>query len=151
MEPPVSKAGGADGRGDAGTRPPLSILLVDDHEDTARAMGRLLQRLGYQVTTAHTVASALEAFGRGRFDLVISDIGLPDGSGLELIRQIHEIHRKAGNGRPPVRGIALSGFGMEEDIKKSKEAGFFEHLTKPINFQKLEAVIRQATGADAGH
>jgi CheY-like chemotaxis protein len=102
-------------------------------------MGRLLERLGYRVTTAHTVAAALDAFGRGRFDLVISDIGLPDGSGLELMRELR-CQRE-------IRGIALSGFGMEEDVRKSKEAGFLEHLTKPVNFQKLDAVIRQAVAA----
>jgi PAS domain S-box-containing protein len=118
----------------------LNILLVDDHEDTARAMGRLLQRLGYRITTAHTCTDAVAAFGRDSFDLVISDIGLPDGSGLELMRELRR--------RREIRGIALSGFGMEEDVRKSKEAGFYEHLTKPINFQKLQAVIRDATGAE---
>lgn len=118
----------------------LRILLVDDHEDTARAMGRLLQRLGHRITIAHSVGEALDAFEREGADLLISDIGLPDGSGLELMRQIH--HSDAGR---RVRGIALSGFGMEEDVRKSKEAGFFFHLTKPINFQRLENVIRLAT------
>src|SRR5205085_451162 len=118
----------------------LRILLVDDHEDTARAMARLLHKLGHDVTTAHTMSEALAAYDRaGGTDLLISDIGLPDGSGLELIRALQS--------RPdvrdrPVRGIALSGFGMEDDVRKSKDAGFFEHLTKPINFQKLEAAIR---------
>jgi CheY-like chemotaxis protein len=119
----------------------LRILLVDDHEDTARAMGRLLQRLGYRITTAHTCTDAVAAFGRDSFDLVISDIGLPDGSGLELMRELRR--------RREIRGIALSGFGMEEDVRKSKEAGFYEHLTKPINFQKLQAVIRDATGGNS--
>jgi CheY-like chemotaxis protein len=115
----------------------LNILLVDDHEDTARAMGRLLKRLGYRITTAHTCTDAVAAFGRDTFDLVISDIGLPDGSGLELMRQLRQ--------QKDVCGIALSGFGMEEDVRKSKEAGFHEHLTKPINFQKLQQVIREVT------
>jgi len=115
----------------------LNILLVDDHEDTARAMGRLLKRLGYRITTAHTCTDAVAAFGRDTFDLVISDIGLPDGSGLELMRQLRR--------QKKVCGIALSGFGMEEDVRKSKEAGFHEHLTKPINFQKLQQVIREVT------
>ena len=99
-------------------------------------MSRLLVRLGYEVKTAGTVSSALDAFGRDAFDLVISDIGLPDGSGLELMRQLRR--------QRAVRGIALSGFGMEEDVRKSREAGFMVHLTKPINFQKLESVIREA-------
>ncbi len=124
----------------------LRILLVDDHEDTARAMGRLLQRLGHRIATAHSVGEALDAFDRDGADLVISDIGLPDGSGLELMQAIRQ--RRSDGGGPEIRGIALSGFGMEEDVRKSKEAGFFEHLTKPINFQKLQADIRRATAAD---
>ena len=132
------------------TTPPTTtkkrILLVDDHEDTARAMARLLQRLGHQVLTATTMAEAIEQYDRsGGLDLLISDIGLPDGSGLDLIRALRA---RCGNGTP-VRGIALSGFGMEEDVRKSKEAGFYEHLTKPINFQKLQAVIRDATGGNS--
>jgi len=115
----------------------VSILLVDDHRDTNRAMARLLKRLGYQVQTADSVQSALHAAEQDRFDLLISDIGLPDGSGLELMRQLLERH--------PIKGIALSGFGMEEDVKKSKEAGFYEHLTKPINFKRLETAIRDLT------
>lgn len=115
-------------------RPGLRILLVDDHEDTAKAIRRLLEREGYAITLAFNVSDALGEFGRNEFDLLISDIGLPDGSGLELMRQIRQ--------QKQLRGIALSGFGMEEDIRKSKEAGFTEHLIKPINFQKLQDVIR---------
>ncbi|HSU67445.1 MAG TPA: response regulator [Tepidisphaeraceae bacterium] len=123
--------------GSPGTADPqgLRILLVDDHEDTAKAMRRLLERLGYAITLAGNVQDALGAFGKNEFDLLISDIGLPDGSGLELMRQIRQ--------QKNLRGIALSGFGMEEDVRKSKEAGFTEHLIKPINFQKLQAVIRE--------
>jgi CheY-like chemotaxis protein len=120
----------------------VRILLVDDHEDTTRAMRRLLERLGYAVRTAHSVGTALAAVSdAGPFDLLISDIGLPDGSGLELIRHLKAMR--------PVTGIALSGFGMEDDVRKSKEAGFYEHLTKPVNFQRLHALIREATTVDA--
>jgi signal transduction histidine kinase/ActR/RegA family two-component response regulator len=122
----------------------LRILLVDDHEDTARAMARLLRRLGHRVTTAHTMAEAVAEYDReGGADLLISDIGLPDGSGLELIREL-QARTNSNGGSGPVRGIALSGFGMADDVRKSKDAGFFDHLTKPINFQKLEATIRAA-------
>jgi signal transduction histidine kinase/CheY-like chemotaxis protein len=113
----------------------VRILMVDDHEDTSRALKRLLSRLGYEVLTADSMRSALTAAEAGPFDLLISDIGLPDGSGHELMRQLLA--------RQPIKGIALSGFGMEEDIRKSKEAGFREHLTKPINLAKLQAVIRE--------
>ena len=83
--------------------------------------------------TAGSVAAAIELFESQPFDLVMSDLGLPDGSGLDLIRQIHA--------RRKVPAIALTGFGMEEDISRSREAGFDAHLTKPINFQKLEAAL----------
>jgi PAS domain S-box-containing protein len=116
----------------------VRILMVDDHVDTSRALQRMLARRGYDVRTAHSVHAALAAADSASFDLLISDIGLPDGSGLDLMRQLLA--------RRPIKGIALSGFGMEEDIRKSKEAGFREHLTKPINLAKLEAVIEEMIG-----
>jgi PAS domain S-box-containing protein len=125
---------------DAETSPDVRILLVDDHPDTNKAMARLLERLGYDVQTADSVQAALSAADQTRFDLLISDIGLPDGSGLELMREL--LGRQHA-----IKGIALSGFGMEEDVKKSKEAGFYEHLTKPINFKRLEAAIKDLTAA----
>ncbi|WP_428938377.1 response regulator [Fontivita pretiosa] len=114
------------------------ILMVDDHPDTNLAMQRLLSSLGYDVRTAHSVASALQAADREHFDVLISDIGLPDGSGLDLMRQL--LARK---GSKPIKGIALSGFGMEEDIRKSLAAGFQEHLTKPVNLQRLQHLISE--------
>jgi PAS domain S-box-containing protein len=151
----TSSANRAAGAGRAGSaprrpRPPaVRILLVDDHQDTNRAMARLLSRMGYDVQTAESMQSALAtaeaaraASGAGKakpFDLLISDIGLPDGSGLELMRQLVQ--------HQPIKGIALSGYGMEEDVRRSKEAGFYEHLTKPINFKRLEAAIRTLAAA----
>jgi signal transduction histidine kinase/CheY-like chemotaxis protein len=113
----------------------LNILLVEDHADTAEAMADLLSLMGHRVTTAGTVAAALEAARRERFDLLLSDLGLPDGSGLDVMR---EISRKDG-----IPGIALSGYGMEDDIRRSHEAGFSKHLTKPVSLPALEAAIRQ--------
>ncbi len=113
----------------------LKILMVEDHIDTSRALQRLLSGLGYEVWSASTVESAIEEAKARPFDLLISDIGLPDGSGLDLIRRLLA--------ERPIKGIALSGYGMEEDILRSKEAGFEEHLTKPINLQKLEATIQR--------
>ncbi|MDB5034465.1 MAG: domain S-box-containing protein [Chlorobi bacterium] len=113
---------------------PVRILLVDDHADTVHVMGMLLRRHGYRVATAGTMRSGMEAAVDGEYDLLISDIGLPDGSGLELMREI----RSRGI---LIKGIALSGFGMEEDIRQSREAGFSEHLTKPVDFRKLQEVI----------
>ena len=117
--------------------PPLRILLVEDHEDTARIMCKLLRSFDHQVTCAGTVATAMEAVAADHFDLVISDLGLPDGNGRELMRQALKKHS--------LRGIALSGYGMESDIKASIEAGFAEHLTKPVNIIELQEAIRRVT------
>ncbi len=81
-----------------------------------------------------SVQEAREVSGRERFDLLISDIGLPDGSGFEVMRHLRTTQ--------PVRGIALSGFGRAEDLRNSREAGFDHHLTKPVDFQSLEEPIR---------
>jgi signal transduction histidine kinase len=111
------------------------ILLVDDHLDTARAMGKLLRQWGCDVQIADSVASALKAADANPFDVLISDIGLPDGSGIDLMRQLRT--------RNPVRGIAVSGFGMDEDLRQSKSAGFCEHLVKPIDLDKLQTTLRR--------
>ncbi len=116
----------------------IRILIVDDHEDTNNVMKLLLERHGYQVKAATSVRGALELAADMEFDLLVSDIGLPDGSGLDLVRALHA--------KRPVKAIALSGFGMEGDIQKSKEAGFSEHLTKPVTFRKLQEVIQQLLG-----
>jgi len=111
----------------------LRILLVDDHQDTCTALERLLVRRGHLVAAAHNVRSAMEAAANNQFDLLISDIALPDGTGTELMRFIRAMR--------PVRGIAISGFGMNGDIEKSLTAGFSEHLVKPLKLEKLEAAI----------
>ena len=112
------------------------MLLVDDHEDTLLGMQRLLHRRGYKVVVAHSVAEGLEkAKSEERFDLLISDLGLPDGSGCDLMSALRA------DGGPP--GIALSGYGMESDISKTKEAGFAEHLIKPVAIDRLEEAMRR--------
>lgn len=116
---------------------PLRILLVEDHDTTMRIMAKLLAGLGHQVQCAGDVASAIRAAHEGTFDLVISDLGLPDGSGHELMRYLSLRHG--------LRGIALSGFGTEEDLLRSGEAGFVEHLTKPVDLQRLRAAVHRAT------
>jgi PAS domain S-box-containing protein len=122
---------------------PLHILLVEDHLDTALAMAELLCATGHRVTTAASVgqglalAAAAQESGNGSgIDLVVSDLGLPDGHGNDLMR---ELKRRYG-----LPGIALSGYGMEEDIQQSREAGFDRHLTKPVGIRALEAAIRAA-------
>ncbi|HOO17953.1 MAG TPA: response regulator [Phycisphaerae bacterium] len=114
----------------------LRSLLVEDHRPTLDAMTKLLDGAGHEVQTASTLATALEVGSRQRFDLVISDLRLPDGGGDELMRALSR--------RYGVTGIAVSGCGMEEDIRRSHDAGFVEHLTKPIDFGNLEAAIQRA-------
>jgi signal transduction histidine kinase/ActR/RegA family two-component response regulator len=114
----------------------LRILLVDDHVDTCAALEKLLARRGHRVVTAHDVRSAIEAARCDTFDLLISDMGLPDGTGVELMARL--------NGIGAMRGIAISGFGMYGDVEKSLAAGFAVHLIKPVQFQKLEEAIAAA-------
>src|SRR5207302_6154932 len=113
----------------------LKILLVDDHQDTCAALEKLLVRRGYLVAATHNVRSALEAAARNKFDLLISDIALPDGSGIDLMTQLQAISK--------MPGIAISGFGNNRDIEKSLEAGFCEHLTKPVNLEQLEVAMKR--------
>ena len=109
------------------------VLVVDDHKDTCTGMKMMLERRGYEITVAHSAEQAMEKARTQDFDLLISDIGLPDRSGYELMR---ELQNSKG-----LRGIALSGFGTENDISKARAAGFSKHLTKPINFERLEEAI----------
>lgn len=115
---------------------PLRLLLVEDHHDTAATLLRLLSRRGYEVKTAGSVASALELAKAAEFDVLVSDIGLPDGTGVDLLRKLREIP-----GKEKLSGIALSGFGMDEDIARSREAGFTQHLTKPVDFAQLQQCL----------
>lgn len=110
------------------------VLLVDDHHDTCVGMQRMLERHGYKITVAHSAEQAVEKVHSEDFDLLISDIGLPDRSGYELMREVRL--------KKDLPGIALSGFGSEQDISQAREAGFSEHLTKPINFERLEKTIQ---------
>ena len=110
------------------------VLVVDDHVDTCTGMKMMLERRGYRVTLAHTADQAVAKTEHEQFDLVISDIGLPDRSGYELMQELSATKN--------LRGIALSGFGMENDVSRARAAGFSEHLTKPINFDRLDEAIQ---------
>jgi signal transduction histidine kinase len=127
------------------------LLLVEDHPDTAQVMARMLRRAGFQVTAARSLAQALaeteaarktiDQSGRTRpVRLVISDLGLPDGTGYDLMRKLRADFK--------LRGIALSGFGMEEDVRHAEEAGFSRHLTKPVDFEILLSAIRELLSAE---
>jgi CheY-like chemotaxis protein len=115
---------------------PRRVLLVDDHDDTRETLAKLLTRSGYEVTAAGTMQGALEKASAGIFDILVSDLGLPDGHGTELMRTMKEKYQLA--------GIAFSGFGMPDDVEKSLEAGFSAHLTKPVDFKKLKEAMGEA-------
>lgn len=116
-----------------------TILLVEDHEHSANAIARLLGRAGHDVRIAGTVKAAMHLAASERFDLLVSDLGLPDGSGNDLMRELRKLYG--------LRGIALSGFGMEEDLARSREAGFEAHLVKPVRMQQLLKIIQDIPAA----
>ncbi len=113
----------------------LEILLIEDHEDTAEVMSQLIRALGHEVAVATSVAGALALTAAQRFDLVVSDIGLPDGSGIDFIRAFRK--------ESAAPAIALTGFGTDDDVRRSIDAGFTAHLTKPVNFEQLERLIEE--------
>lgn len=123
----------------AGQSIPRKVLLVEDHADTATVITLLLKKFGHTVSAAGTVAAGLAAFDAGEFDVVLSDLGLPDGSGIDFVARLRE--------RSAVPAVALTGYGMEEDVKRCLDAGFNAHLTKPVNFAELNAIIGRLTAS----
>jgi signal transduction histidine kinase len=118
---------------------PLRILLVEDHADTARAMRQLLKADGHAVQIAGDVAAALKLAAAEEFDLLLSDLGLPDGTGVELM---HALRRKGST----LPGIVLSGYGQDQDIAQSREAGFATHLVKPLRSEQIRHAIVTLVG-----
>lgn len=114
---------------------PADILLVEDHFDTAHIMQRMLTSAGYRVSHASTATRARELAANNRFQLIISDLGLPDGNGLDLMRELR-VSQNA-------KGIAVSGYGMETDVALARQAGFTEHLTKPIDWNRLRDAVER--------
>jgi CheY-like chemotaxis protein len=112
------------------------ILLIEDHDQTRATLSRLLGRRGHCVQGVATINAARERAAAGECDLIISDLGLPDGDGHKLMAELHDTY-----GLP---GIALSGYGMDQDIARSRTSGFFAHLTKPVDIQALESAIAAA-------
>ena len=113
----------------------LRILLIEDHNDTRQTLSRLLTHFGHQISVADNTQSALEIVQSQKFDVVLSDIGLPDGSGYDVISQVKR--------KQPVKAVAITGFGTDEDVRRGKEAGFDFHLIKPIDVHELRNVLDQ--------
>jgi PAS domain S-box-containing protein len=117
----------------------LRILLVEDHEPTRNSLTQLLLLRRHKVMAAASLGEARAAAKKEKFDLLISDIGLPDGTGFDLMKELRDNYG--------LKGIALTGFGTEQDISRSRESGFVTHLTKPIRMSSLEDALVAATAA----
>ena len=121
----------------AGLLPPAAvrrtILLVDDSDETLQPLARLLAMNGFDVRLAHTAAEALGQAAAVPADLMISDLGLPDRSGLDLMREARS--------RFGLRGIALTGYTDDDDVRACRQAGFARHIAKPVRFEDLLSAI----------
>src|SRR4051794_8700379 len=112
----------------------MRILLVEDHQDTRQVLTRLLTRWGFDVTPAENLKSGVDALDTQPIDIILSDIGLPDGTGYALIGEA----RRRGK---DVLAIALSGFGFPAEMRVSKQTGFDHHLSKPFDCQELRSLL----------
>ena len=115
----------------------LRVLIVEDHADTRAVLSRLVTRWGHTVRTARTVAEARASLIAETFDLLLSDIGLPDGTGLEVAAALREMSN--------IPAVAMSGFGMEADVANARAAGFTEHLVKPVSAERLREVLERVS------
>jgi CheY-like chemotaxis protein len=123
-------------------RQPLCILLVEDDADSLSALTRLLTLTGHRTLPATNAAEALRLARSQRCDLVVSDVGLPDRSGLDLMRELASTYS--------IPGIAVSGYTEAADVKECERAGFMRYLTKPVDFQKLLDAVEQVTQPGTG-
>jgi CheY-like chemotaxis protein len=118
------------------TEHPLRVLIVEDHEDTRKYLRLYLEQSGHTVLSVSTLKQAVEHLGTSEWDVVLSDIGLRDGSGWELLNEL--------NLPRPIYAIAMSGFGTNADTHRSKAAGYRHHLVKPIDPDLLDQVLLEA-------
>ncbi len=116
---------------------PHRVFIVEDGDDTRLVLTRLFRAMGYEVQAAATMQEALRHFDLSPTDVLLSDIGLPDGNGWTLLRELHQ------SGQRPF-AIAMSGFGTLEDRHASRDAGYRHHLVKPIDLAMLEALLEEA-------
>ncbi|MEP7139325.1 MAG: response regulator [Caldimonas sp.] len=134
--PPSPSPASATAEDRSGRRGKLRIFIVENHDDTRYLLGLLLEQLGHSVRAVATLGEAIEQAGSGEWDVLISDIGLTDGSGWELLSALGD--------RAPRYAIAMSGFGMASDRQKSLAAGYRHHLLKPVEPNQLESLLEEA-------
>lgn len=118
---------------------PLRIFIVEDHLETLKAVQAYLERRGHAVTTATLMQEALTLWAPEAFDLLLADIGLPDGDGWEMMRLLRN--------NPPRYAVAMSGYGTPADVAHSQRVGFKRHLVKPVRHEDLDAVLAEAQAA----
>jgi DNA-binding response OmpR family regulator len=118
---------------------PHSILLVEHSDETLLPLTRLLALEGYHVVVARSAGEAMDLIARGPCDLLISDLGLPDRTGLDLIREVKAGHQ--------LKSIALTGFTGDDSVEATRAAGFDRHVSKPVMFEELLATIGELLGA----
>jgi CheY-like chemotaxis protein len=114
---------------------PLRIFIVENHADTLKWLQLYLEDRGHTVCSAQSVAEALAAFPKSDCEVLITDIGLSDGNGWDLLRDLE---------RQPRYAIAMSGFGMNADSSRSRSAGFRHHLLKPFKSSELDRMLAEA-------
>jgi two-component system CheB/CheR fusion protein len=117
----------------------IRLIVVEDHAETAEGLKKFLSATGYQVFVATDMASALSLADAVEFDVLLSDLGLPDGNGWELLKRLSAARR--------IRAIAFSGYNSPADRQRSAEAGFLEHLAKPLAPDQLCAAIDRVAAA----
>jgi CheY-like chemotaxis protein len=115
-----------------------AILVVEDHKDSAAILGRVLSNFGHFVRIAHNIAEAKTLASQNHFDLVICDLGLPDGDGCGLMRDLASQYG--------LKGVALSGHGMEDDVARAMDAGFSSHVLKPVAINRLLEALDGVAG-----
>jgi CheY-like chemotaxis protein len=115
---------------------PLRILAVENHDDTRDMLCRLLKRRGHGVFLATTMEEALQVLRAQKIDVLLSDIGLPDGDGWELLLRAKDTC--------PAYAIAISGYGTLADKNRSRDVGYRHHLVKPFTVVELDALLREA-------
>lgn len=117
----------------------LRLIVVEDHANSAEGLKRFLSAIGYQVFIATDMHSALSLAAVVEFDVLLSDLALPDGTGWELMKRLSAERR--------IRAIAFSGHNSAADVQRSAEAGFLEHIPKPLCPERLCAAIDRAAAA----
>jgi CheY-like chemotaxis protein len=116
-----------------------TVLVVEDHEDSAGSLARLLRIWGYLPQVAGSLAQARALALATRFDLMVCDLGLPDGDGCDLMRELFREYN--------IKGIALTGYGQPDDIQRATDAGFVAHVLKPVEVVRLQAVVEQVASS----